>query len=113
MAKDWRAVATAINTRMEQLELTQQEVANRAGVALHTVRELQHNLVERKRTARTLEAMSEALGLPRQHLAAVLDGRTPPATSGSSESSGLDDLYAKLADITQRLEAIERKLPKD
>ncbi|MCI2423976.1 transcriptional regulator [Saccharopolyspora sp. K220] len=97
---------------MEQLELTQQEVANRAGVALHTVRELQHNLIERKRTARTLEAMSEALELPRPYLTAVLEGH-PLSATDSPEERSLDDVYAKLADVAKRLAAVERKLRED
>lgn len=109
MTKDWDAVAAAINTRMDELGLTQQEVANRAGVALQTVRELQHNLIVRKRTPRTLEVMSAALGLPRSYLAAVLNGDTP-LSSGADEPSVLADVQEKLADIMQRLEVLERQV---
>ncbi|MDR7301825.1 hypothetical protein [Haloactinomyces albus] len=110
VGKNWDAVAETINTRMEYLELTQQQVANRAGLALQTVRELQHNLVPRKRTSRTLGVMSEALGLPRNHLSTVLDGQNS-AESESHESAALADIYGKLADITKRLDSLERRLP--
>lgn len=109
MTKDWDAVAAAISARMDELGMTQQEVANRAGVALQTVRELQHNLVARKRTPRTLEVVSAALGLPRSYLAEVLSGDEPPKPE-AAESSVLADVQAKLVDIVQRLEALERQV---
>ncbi|GAA4891004.1 helix-turn-helix transcriptional regulator [Saccharopolyspora cebuensis] len=110
MAKDWAAVADAISARMDELELTQQQVASRAGVALQTVRELQHNLVERNRTARTLEAMSAALDLPRGYLGAVLRGQPLPADGQPADSAAIADLRAKLANVTERLEALEERV---
>ena len=38
MEKDWEAVARVIDTRMRELDLTQSELAVRAGVAPETVR---------------------------------------------------------------------------
>lgn len=111
MAKDWDAVARAIDARMDELDLTQKDVASRAGVALETVRELQHNLVERKRTARTLEAMSVALDLPRNHLGALLKGQTPPSSEQPGTDAAIADLQAKLADVTERLKALEERVP--
>ena len=64
MAKDWEAVAAAIRSRMAEIDMTQAELASRAGVALMTVRELQQNLTPRRRNPRTLAAVSEALGWP-------------------------------------------------
>lgn len=106
MAKNWAGVARAINARMDELKLTQQDVASRAGVAIQTVRELQHNLVERKRTPRTLEVVSEALELPRNYLSAVLNGRDPESARTSGDEV-IADLYAKIADVTERLEVLE------
>lgn len=111
MAKDWDAVASAINARMDELDLTQKDVASRAGVALETVRELQHNLVERNRTARTLEAMSAALDLPRNHLGALLKGKKPPTTERTTDAA-IADLQTKLADVTERLTALEERVPR-
>lgn len=114
MVKDWDAVASAINARMEELDLTQQEVAHRAGVAIQTIRELQHNLVERDRTARTLEAVSAGLELPRRYLGAVLKGKTPPATEEASDSNAaIADLRAKLANVTERLEVLEERASRE
>jgi transcriptional regulator with XRE-family HTH domain len=109
MAKNWAGVAGAINARMDELKLTQQEVASRAGVAIQTVRELQHNLVERKRTSRTLEVVSEALELPRGYLGEVLNGRSPESARASGDEV-IADLYARIADVTERLEALEGRM---
>lgn len=111
MANDWDAVARAINARMDELDLTQKDVASRAGVALQTVRELQHNLVQRKRTGRTLEAMSAALELPRGHLGALLKGRTPPTDDETSDAdAAIEDLRAQLTNVVERLEALEQRV---
>ena len=75
MAKDWDAVATAIRARMTEIDMTQADLAARAGVALMTVRELQQNLTPRRRNPRTLSAVSEALGWPADQLARILDGQ--------------------------------------
>lgn len=109
MGKNWADVAEAISARMDELKLTQQEVANRAGVAIQTVRELQHNLVERNRTSRTLEVVSEALELPRDYLSAVLNGREQESAQGSGDEV-IADLYARLANVTERLEALEGRM---
>jgi transcriptional regulator with XRE-family HTH domain len=114
MAKDWDAVANAVNTRMDELELTQQEVANRAGVAIQTIRELQHNLVQRNRTSRTLEAVSAALDLPRGYLSATLKGQTPPITDEPADSdAAIEDLRAKLTNVMTRLEALEDRVSRE
>lgn len=112
MAGDWNAVASTISTRMVELEVTQQELASRAGVALQTVRELQHNLVPRKRTPRTLQAMSTALDLHPDFLAAVLEGRDPDEVpEGGADVDQLQrqvrDLQKRLTDVEARLENIE------
>lgn len=111
MAKDWDAVADVIATRMAELELTQQQLANRAGVSLQTVRELQHNLQPRKRTPRTLQAMSVALGLHPDHLATALEGARPPESAATrGVGPELQAVKAQLADLSRRLEAVEEQL---
>ena len=72
MTEDWVAVANAIKERVNELGWRQRELAQRSHVSQAIVRELQHHTVERRRSARTLEALSLALGWPPQHLAAVL-----------------------------------------
>ena len=76
--EDWAAVAEAINERVNELGWRQGELAERSHVSRATVREIQHHVVERRRSARTLEALSIALGWHPQHIDAMLRGRRPP-----------------------------------
>lgn len=109
MARDWDAVAAAIRARMSELDMTQAELAQRAGVALMTVRELQHNLQPRRRSPRTMSAVSEALGWPPEHLAAILGGADPEdPEAGDPVLTELDEIKDQLTTITARLDAIER-----
>jgi transcriptional regulator with XRE-family HTH domain len=77
VTEDWPAVSRAINERMTELGLRQRELIERSRVSKAAVREIQHNTVQRRRSARTLEALSSALAWHPQHLAAVLADRTP------------------------------------
>lgn len=115
MAKDWDAVAAAIRARLAEIDMTQADLAARAGVALMTVRELQHNLKPRRRNPRTLAAVSEALGWPADYLARVLDGRpVSNVDDGDPVLAELEAVKADLHAIVQRLDAIERRLgPED
>lgn len=114
MAKDWSAVAAAIQGRLAELEMTQTELATRSAVSYATVRELLKNPEGRQRNPRTLAALSEALGWPSGHLAAVLAGEEP------SDPDEDDPVLTELARINetlqslgQRLDAIERELAGD
>jgi transcriptional regulator with XRE-family HTH domain len=78
VAKDWAAVATAIDQRLTELGWTQRQLAERYNVSQAVVRELQHHTRERRRSARTLEALSVALGWHPQHLKALSNGHKPP-----------------------------------
>ena len=78
MAEDWSAVAQAINARMAELGISQRELIARSHVSKAIVREIQHDVVRRRRSARTLEALSIALDWHPGHLAAVLAERHPP-----------------------------------
>jgi transcriptional regulator with XRE-family HTH domain len=109
--KDWQAVSDAIKARLIELEMTQAELTQRAGVALETVRELQLNLRSRRRSPRTLAAVSEALGWPSEHLASVADGRRPSdPDAGDPVLAELDAIKDVLTGITSRLDTIERRL---
>lgn len=111
MSKDWQAVSTAIKSRLEELDMTQAELSHRSGMALETVRELQHNLRPRRRSPRTLSAVSEALGWPSNHLAAIADGHDPgDPDAGDPVLSELDKISETLTNVTARLDAIERQL---
>ncbi|MEU8209998.1 helix-turn-helix transcriptional regulator [Micromonospora sp. NPDC049044] len=112
--EDWQAVASAINGRMADLPLSQQELAERSKVSVATLRELQKATATRKRSARTLAAISQALGWPDDYLRAVLTGSTPPdggggvgrADSSSLVLARLDQLHAevrRLADAVERM----------
>ncbi|SEQ09406.1 hypothetical protein SAMN05216188_10240 [Lentzea xinjiangensis] len=113
MSEDWAAVAKAINQRVNELGLQQKELAKRSHVSLAIVREVQHHLVERRRSPRTLESLSTALGWHPQHLDAVLHDRTPPAVDdpvvdlADTLWSRIDRVEERLEDITERLDALK------
>ncbi|GAA3033725.1 helix-turn-helix domain-containing protein [Actinokineospora globicatena] len=108
MAEDWAAVARVINERADALGLRQRELAERSQVSQAIVRELQLHIVERRRSARTLEALSVALGLHPQHLDAVLNGQTPPAPD--PVVTRLDTLERRVTEIAGVLDSIQNDL---
>jgi transcriptional regulator with XRE-family HTH domain len=116
VAEDWKAVARAINERVEELGWRQRELAQRSHVSQATVRELQYHTVERRRSARTLEALSTALGWHPGYLHAVLNHRQPPepdeplATGRPSLHSRLDTLESRMTEITERLDDVKADL---
>jgi transcriptional regulator with XRE-family HTH domain len=116
VTEDWVAVANAIKERVNELGWRQRELAQRSHVSQAIVRELQHHTVERRRSARTLEALSVALGWHPQHLAAVLHGRTPPelgdpiSDNNRTVSSRLDAIDERLSEMTELLHAINANL---
>jgi transcriptional regulator with XRE-family HTH domain len=119
VAEDWVAIANAITERVNELGWRQRELAQRSHVSQAIVRELQHHTVERRRSARTLEALSVALGWHPQHLAAVLRGRTPPelgepvvSDNGATVSSRLDAIDERLGEITGLLHQMNANLAK-
>jgi hypothetical protein len=113
VSEDWAAVAKAINQRVNELGWRQRELAERSHVSQAIVREVQHHTVERRRSARTLEALSVAMGWHPQHLLAVLHGRTPPEPDepvtprGQTVWSRLDALEDRLMEITERLDELK------
>ncbi|MBV9160079.1 MAG: helix-turn-helix transcriptional regulator [Pseudonocardiales bacterium] len=116
MTEDWVAVANAIKQRVNELGWRQRELAQRSHVSQAIVRELQHHTVERRRSARTLEALSVALDWHPQHLSAVLRGRTPPelgepvSEDSRTVSSRLDAIDERLSEITDLLHAMNANL---
>jgi hypothetical protein len=100
MTKSWAAVAKAINQRMIELDLTQFTLIERSRLSKAAVYEIQHNVVQRRRSPRTLEALSVALDWHPQHLAAVLERRPPPQVT--------DPIAPLDRDMTTHLAAIER-----
>lgn len=109
--KDWDAVARAVDERLASLDMTQTELAVRAGVAPETVRELRHNLRPRRRNPRTLAAISEALGWPPDHLGSVLAGQPAGGRAPAGPVAGeLADLRAAVAQLSDRVTAIEQEM---
>ncbi|MEN3320659.1 MAG: hypothetical protein V7643_4061 [Mycobacterium sp.] len=109
MTEDWAAVAKAINERVHELGMKQRVLAERSSVSQAIVRELQYNTVERRRSMRTLEALSVALGWHPQHLTAVLRGRKTPAP-GDPLDFGQDPVADRLSAIEDRLDEISERL---
>ncbi|WP_158893714.1 helix-turn-helix domain-containing protein [Amycolatopsis anabasis] len=109
MSENWSAVAKAINERANELGLRQRELAERSQVSQAIVRELQHNTVQRRRSDRTLEALSLALDWHPQHLLALLYDRRPPAL-GEPREDMEDAVSARLAVIEDRLTGITEQL---
>lgn len=102
MARDWDAVGEAITTRLEQLGMSQSELAAASGVSTATLREMQNARPDRRRSSRTLAAISTALKFPAGHLEKLAMGGE---TVG--ESDPLDALAAKVEDLARRVEALE------
>jgi transcriptional regulator with XRE-family HTH domain len=109
VSEDWAAVAEAISQRMTELGINQAELIERSQVSKATVGELYHNSAQRRRSARTLEALSMALEWHPQHLVAVLKTQRVP-TIGEPVSRSDDDIPGRLAAIEYRLAQIETRL---
>ncbi|EHK87085.1 XRE family transcriptional regulator [Saccharomonospora azurea SZMC 14600] len=109
MTEDWAAVARAINERMHELGLRQRELAERSHVSQAIIREIQHHTVERRRSARTLEALSLALEWHPGHLAAVLAGRKP-LRPGETGDDATDRILAHLSAIEDRLDELTKRM---
>ena len=106
---DWAAVSRAINQRMDELGLNQRELIERSQVSRATVGEIRRNEAQRRRSNRTMEALSIALDWHPQHLAAVLQGRRTPQV-GEPVARSDDDLPGRLAAIEYMLQQIAKKL---
>lgn len=109
MSENWPAVAKAINERLSELGLQQKELAARSGVSLAIVREIQHHVVERRRSARTMEALAVALEWHPQHLLALQHNRRPPAP-GEPREDMRDPVTARLAVIEDKLAEMSEQL---
>jgi len=87
---------------MAELGLSQGDVIERSRLSKQTVGEIQNNTKQRRRSARTLEALSGALNWHPSHLAAVLGGQEPPERG--------EPFVRSPDDIPGRLDAIEYRL---
>ena len=109
VSEDWAAVAKAINERTNELGWRQRELAERSHVSQAIVREIQRHTIERRRSARTLEALSVTLGWHPQHLIALLHGRTPPAVDEPVSANG-ETVWSRLETLEERLNEINERL---
>jgi transcriptional regulator with XRE-family HTH domain len=105
--EDWAAVARAISDRVRELGWRQRELAERSQVSLAVVREIQRHTVERRRSRRTLEALSKALGWEPEHLDRVLRGQVRQARDYAASTV---DLRSRLDSVEQRLDEISKLL---
>ena len=101
--ENWAAVARAISDRVRELGWRQRELAERSHVSVAVVREIQRHTVERRRSPRTLQALSVALGWEPEHLDRVLRARARQAGGHTAADSAalwsrLDSLELRLAE---------------
>lgn len=89
--------------------MRQRELAERSQVSQAIVREIQQGRIHRRRSARTLEALSLALEWHPDHLMAVLEGHPLPQV-GDPESGADDDIRTRLTVIERRLREITHRL---
>jgi len=106
--ENWAAVARAISDRVRELGWRQRELAERSHVSVAVVREIQRHTVERRRSPRTLEALSVALGWEPEHLDRVLTGHAQQhgghiAPDSAALWSRLDSFDLRLAEISKLL----------
>jgi transcriptional regulator with XRE-family HTH domain len=106
--EDWAAVARAISGRVRELGWRQRELAERSHVSVAVVRELQRHTVERRRSRRTLEALSVALGWEPEHLDRVLKGHARQPGGNTAPDSAA--LWSRLESFESRLAEILRLL---
>lgn len=108
MARDWQAVADAINTRSAERGLTQKALADASGVSVATLRKLQ-KAEPGDRGKPVLMALSVALGWAPGHLQALSEEVAAPSTVDPSAAlrADIDALRVELADFHRRLAKLE------
>jgi len=106
--ESWAAVARAISGRVRELGWRQRELAERSHVSVAVVREIQRHTVERRRSPRTLQALSVALGWEPEHLHRVL--KDHPQQSEGHTSPDLAAVWSRLDAFDLRLAEIAKLL---
>jgi transcriptional regulator with XRE-family HTH domain len=113
--ENWAAVAQAINDRVRELGWRQRELAERSHVSVAVVREIQRHTAERRRSPRTLEALSVALGWEPEHLHRVLKGRSQQTGDHAVPDlaavwSRLDSFGLRLAEISKLVTELKSEI---
>ena len=103
-------MAAAIDARVRELGWRQRELSERAHVSHAIVREIQHHVVERRRSTRTLEALSTALGWPPSYLHSILHSQPSAQVNAPEPTDDARALRARLEKLEGRLSAIEARL---
>jgi transcriptional regulator with XRE-family HTH domain len=119
-AGNWAKVGEALRARREGRGLTQEQLHELSGVSVAIIGEIEQHEIIRRRSLRTLAALSVALDWPEDYLARIRDGHQPPKTAELSPEeaalrSVLDKLDKILADrlneiVVPHLNQIERQL---
>lgn len=110
-SENWAAVARAISDRIRELGWRQRELAERSHVSIAVVREIQRHTVERRRSRRTLEALSVALGWEPERLERVLKGlKDQPQRGGTDTVPDSASLWSRLDSMERRLDEISKLL---
>src|ERR1700722_762534 len=104
--EDWAAAAQAISDRVRELGWRQRELAERSRVSAAVVREIQLHTVERRRSPRTLESLSVALGWEPTRLDSVLKGTARHNGAGRQVTADVTALWSRLDEIDGRLDEI-------
>ena len=113
--ENWAAVARAISGRVRELGWRQRELAERSHVSVAVVREIQRHTVERRRSPRTLEALSVALGWEPEYLHQILKGRSRQARRHAAPDlaavwSRLDSFDVRLAELARLLAELKSQI---
>ena len=106
--ENWAAVAQAVSDRVRELGWRQRELAERSHVSVAVVREIQRHTVERRRSPRTLEALSVSLGWEPQYLSRVLRGHSQQ--SGGHAVPDLAAIWSRLDSVDVRLAELAKLL---
>jgi hypothetical protein len=107
MSDNWTAVAVAIRARVDELAVTQKDLATKSGVSESTIRQLMNNYGPRRRARHTLEDISRGLQWPANHLARVLDEDQAGAAPDERQAE-VAELRDQLAALADRVAALER-----
>lgn len=92
-------MAEALADRMDELGVSQRQLASDADVSVTTVKELLWNRNPRQRSGRTLRAISVALDWPAGKLWAIARGTEVTPT-----------VEEQITDLQTRMERVERRL---
>lgn len=106
MARQWDAVASAINTRLAERKMTQKALADESGVSVATLRKLQKG-EPGERGRPVLIALSVALGWAAHHLEAIADGAPAPNDPSTHLRRDVETMRADLDEVRDRLAAVE------